>query len=250
MIDVHCHLEQPDYEKDREKVIEECKKEMTAIITCCAHPKDFNLTMKLVEKHKNFVYASVGLHPIYVKEIKQPELEKYLQTIADNKEKIVSIGEIGLDYHWIKDEHWQKKQRELFMVMLQFAKEIGKPVTIHIRDAFEDAIKILEKSGVEKVHLHMYGGRKQLQRVLENGWMISQNTIILNSKTYRKIVRDTPITMLMTETDSPWLGFGQRNTPLAVKKVVKKISEIKKLDEKEVDVMTTRNAINFFNLKR
>ena len=136
------------------------------------------------------------------------------------------------------------------MVMLQFAKEIGKPVTIHIRDAFEDAIKILEKSGVEKVHLHMYGGRKQLQRVLENGWMISQNTIILNSKTYRKIVRDTPITMLMTETDSPWLGFGQRNTPLAVKKVVKKISEIKKLDEKEVDVMTTRNAINFFNLKR
>ena len=63
MIDVHCHLEQEDYDKDRNEVIEKCKKELKAVVTSCAHPKDFDLTMKMVENHKNFVFASFGIHP-------------------------------------------------------------------------------------------------------------------------------------------------------------------------------------------
>ena len=69
MIDVHCHLEQKDYEKDRDEVIEKCKKELKAVITCCCHPEDFELTMELVEKYKNFVFATVSIHPEYIKEI-------------------------------------------------------------------------------------------------------------------------------------------------------------------------------------
>jgi len=148
----------------------------------------------------------------------------------------------------VKEAYWQKKQKDLFIKLLEFAKELKKPVTIHLRDAFDDGIKILEDSGIQKVHLHMFGGRKHLQRVLLNGWMISENTIILSSKDYKKIVRDTPIEKLMLETDSPWLGFGKRNEPTAVKLVAEKIAEIKKLSLTEVDHKTTQNAIEFFNL--
>jgi len=250
MIDVHCHLEQKDYSQDREDVIEKCKKELKGVITSCAHPKDWDLTLSLVEKHKGFIFTSAGIHPEYVKEIKEEKIEEYLKKIKENKEKIVSIGEIGLDYFMIKEEEWRKKQQELFYRMLEFAKEIEKPVTIHIREAFEDAIKILEDVGVEKVHLHMFGGRKFLQRVLENGWYISENTIILMSKNYKKVVRDTPLERLMLETDSPWLGIEKkRNTPLAIKLVAKKIAEIKKISFEEVWKKCGENAIRFFELK-
>ena len=256
MIDCHCHLEQPDYEKDRNQVIEKCKRELKGVITSCAHPKDFNLTMKLSKKYEGFVFASVGLHPEYVKEISENELEEYVERIKQNKDEIVSIGEIGLDYFVIKDEKWQKKQKEIFLRMLEFAKEIKKPVTIHIRDAFEDAIEILEEADVKRVHLHMFGGRKFLHEVLENGWFISENTIILRSKNYKKIVRDTPLERLMLETDSPWLsplqltqGIKSRNDPTSVRIVAEKIAEIKKVPFEEVDEITTQNAIRFFDLK-
>lgn len=256
MIDVHCHLEQPDYQEDRDQIIEKCKRELKAVITSCAHPKDFDLTMELSEKYKGFIFASVGFHPEYVKEINENELEEYLKRIKQNKNRIVSIGEIGLDYFVVKDEKLRKKQKETFLRILEFAKEIEKPVTIHIRDAFEDAIKILEEVDVKKVHLHMFRGRKFLKRVLENGWIISENTIILRSKNYKKIVRDAPLERLMLETDSPWLspiqltqGIKSRNDPTSVRVVAEKIAEIKKVHFDEVDEITTQNAIKFFNLK-
>ena len=249
MIDTHCHLEQPDYNKDREEVIEKCKQELNAVITCCAHPKDFELTMRLVEKCRGFIFASVGIHPEFVKEITEKQIEEFLEKIKQNKDKIVSIGEIGLDYHWIKEARWQAKQRELFKRLIEFAKEIDKPVTVHIRDACEDAIKILEDFSPQ-THLHMFGCRKELPIVLtHDNWKISENTIILSSKNYKKIVRDTPLNKLMLETDSPWLGFGKRNDPTAVKLVAERIGEIKKLTVKEVNKQTTKNAIDFFGLK-
>jgi len=249
MIDVHCHLEQSDYDKDREQVIEKCKQQLKAVITCSAHPKDLDFTFSLVEKHRNFIFASAGIHPEYVKEIREKDLESFFEKVRLNKEKIVSVGEIGLDYFWTKENQFQKRQKELFKRMLEFAREIKKPVTVHIREACEDALKILRDFSPEKVHLHMFGCRKHLEEVLNtNGWMVSENTIILSSKDYRKIVRDVPIERLMLETDSPWLGFGKRNDPTSVKAVAEKIAEIKKISLEEVDKITTQNAIKFFEL--
>ena len=104
MIDVHCHLEQKDYDKDRDDVIESCKKELKAIITSCVHPRDFELTMKLVKNYKNFVFASCGIRPEYVKEVSVKEKDDFLDLIVKNKEKIVAIGETGLDYWYIKEK--------------------------------------------------------------------------------------------------------------------------------------------------
>ncbi len=249
MIDCHCHLEQPDYNLDRDKVIEKCKKELNAVVTSCAHPNDFELTMQLVEKYKGFVFATVGIHPEYIKEVKEKDVENFLELIKLNKDKIVGIGEIGLDYNWVKESDWQEKQKELFVRLISFAKELKLPVVIHSRDASEDSIKILEQEDAKQVVMHMFGFPNLLKRVVDNDWYVSLNTIIMKSKKHKKIVRDIAVQLLLTETDSPWLGLNnQRNDPIAVKSVIERIAEIKKMKFEEVDRITTENAIRFFRL--
>jgi len=249
MIDVHCHLEQKDYEKDRDEIIERCKKELRAVITCCCHPDDFDLTMEMVKKYKNFVFATVSIHPEYIKEIERLGVDDFLKRIEENKEKIVGIGETGLDFI-IEEPEWREKQKQLFIKFIEFAKNLNLPLVIHARKAFAEAIEILEKFGTKRVLMHFFTAKELLPKIIKNGWSISVNTTLLNSKKIKKIVRDLPIEKIMTETDSPWLGPNEtRNDPTSVKFVIERIAEIKKIDFREVDKITTQNAIEFFNLK-
>jgi TatD DNase family protein len=130
------------------------------------------------------------------------------------------------------------------------AKSLNLPLVIHARKAFAEAIEILEKYRVKRVLMHFFTAKELLPKIIKNGWSISVNTTLLNSKKIKKIVRDLPIKKIMTETDSPWLGLnGKRNDPTAVKFVIERISEIKEIDFTEVDRITTQNAVEFFNLK-
>jgi TatD DNase family protein len=249
MIDIHCHLEQKDYEKDRDEVIKKCKKQLKAIISCCCHPDDFDLTMEMIEKHKNFIFATVSIHPEYIKEIEHLKADEFLKKIEENKGKIVGIGETGLDFI-IEEPEWREKQKELFIKFINLAKNLNLPLVIHARKAFAEAIEILEKCGAKRVLMHFFTAKELLPKIIKNNWSISVNTTLLNSKKIKKIVRDLPIEKIMTETDSPWLGpNGKRNDPTSVKFVIERIAEIKKIDFKEVDKITTQNAIEFFNLK-
>jgi len=256
MIDVHCHLEQKDYENDLEEVINKCKNEgIVGIITSCCHPKDLKRSLEIIEKYKNYVFLSVGLHPEYIKEISEKEKDNLLDWIEKNKEKVVSIGEIGLDYFWVKKPEWREKQKELFRELLEFSREIRKPVTIHLRDAYEDGIKILEESGIEKVHLHMFNYPKLIGKIIENGWFVSINPIILRNKSHRKIAKKMPLEKLFLETDSPWNspkrileGIKDRNDPTSIRIVAQKIAEIKKIDFNTVWKQAGINAKEFFGL--
>jgi TatD DNase family protein len=255
MIDVHCHLEQKDYDKDRDEVIEKCKKELKAVITSCAHPRDFDLTMQLTEKYKNFVFASYGIHPEYIKEISEKEINEFLDLIIKNKDKIVAIGETGLDKFWIKESEWQQKQKELFIRLIELAKELKKPLVIHSREAFDETIRILEQEDARDVDMHMFGDHHLTKRIVDNGWFISINTIVLRSKSHKKIARDCPIDNLMLETDAPWLspkklleGIEDRNDPTSIKVVAEKVAEIKKISFEEVWKKCGENAIRFFKL--
>jgi len=248
MIDVHCHLEQKDYDKDRDGVIEKCKRELKAIITCSCHPDDFDLTMEMVEKHKNFVFATVSIHPEYIKEIEHLKVDDFLKKIEENKEKIVGIGETGLDFI-IEEPEWREKQKELFIKFIDLAKSLNLPLVIHARKAFAEAVEILEKFGAKRVLMHFFTAKELLPKIIKNNWSISVNTTLLNSKKIKKIVRDLPIEKIMLETDSPWLGpEGKRNDPLSVKIVAEEIAKIKKVEFKKVDEITNQNAKAFFNL--
>jgi TatD DNase family protein len=259
MIDTHCHLEQPDYNRDRDTVINKCKRHLQAVVTCCANPENFDVTIQLVRDNLGFVYASASLHPRYVKEVEGRDLNEYIEAIGSQSKRLVAIGETGLDYNWITDAEGQEQQKKLFVRLIVLAEQLQLPLVIHSRKATEDAIKILEEQKAKAVQMHMFTTRSLLNRVIENGWLISVNTLLLRSKTLKKIVRDCPLEQMMLETDSPWLGIGEdgnlkpknvvRNDPTAIRLVADKIAEIKKIDLEEVDNQTTRNATDFFNIR-
>lgn len=251
MIDCHCHLEQKDYNSDREEVIEKCKKQLKAVVTCCAHPYDLNLTVEIAKEHLGFVFCALGIHPEYVKEISDNEIDKTIDEIKKNKENIVGIGETGLDYFWIKEIELREKQKILFKKLIKLSKELNLPLIIHNRDATEDTIRILEEEGMKgkRVLMHMFNDKKFLQKVIENDWFVSIGPGIKSSKDIKKIARDIPLNRIMLETDSPWFGENERGLPLNVKIPLKKISEIKKISIEEAEKQTDLNAIDFFNLR-
>jgi TatD DNase family protein len=240
-------LEQKDFDCDRDQVIEKCKKVgLKALITCCAHPRDFDLTMAIVKKWHGFVFATAAIHPEYIKEIKDIG---FFEILKKNKNNIVAIGETGLDFYWIKEVGWREKQKELFAKHIELAKELKKPLVIHARDAFEQAIEILTDFDAKDVCMHMFGAHHLLKDVIGNGWYVSLNTILERSKKHKKIARDVPIENLLLETDSPWLGpGGKRNDPTSIKQVAKKIAEIKKMDFESVWKTCGQNAARFFKL--
>ena len=153
------------------------------------------------------------------------------------------------------EQQRREKQRELFVTFINLAKELKLPLIIHARDAFDDAVRILEENNAKIVLMHMFGAHHLLKRVIQNGWYISMNAIVLRSKKHKKIIRDAPLERIMLETDSPWLspvqltqGIKTRNDPTSVKIVAQRIAEIKKIPVEEVAKITTENAINFFKL--
>ena len=250
MIDSHCHLEQKEYDKIRDEVIEKCRKKLKAIITCCAHPKDFDLTLNLAKKYKNFIFSTVGIHPIYIEKLNKEKVRKIFEKIKEKKDEICAIGEVGLDYYSTKEEKLRKKQREVFVEFINLAKEIKKPIVVHARDAFSNAIKILEKNHAEKVLMHLFGDKDLVGKVNENDWYISVGPILLRSKKHKKIVKRMPLEKILLETDSPWFPINDEiGYPWNVEFVAKKIAEIKKVDVKEVEKITDENAIKFFDLK-
>jgi len=252
MIDAHTHIEWKSYDKDRDEVIKKCKKAgLKAIVTSCARNADLEKTFQIVDKYKNYVFACAGLHPEFIKELKEKDVDYFLEKVKENKDKIIGIGEIGLDYNWIKEDSWQKKQRELFIQLIGFAKELNKPLVIHSRDAHKDVIKILENEDCKQVLLHMFGGKNFVDSVNDNGWYVSFNTMVLKSKSYRAVLKKMPLERIMLETDAPWLhpdGKDKRNDSTTIRIIAEKIAELRKTDFDTIWNQCGKNAIEFFNL--
>jgi len=249
MIDVHCHLEWRDFDPDREAVIAACRKEMDAIITSAADPKDYPFTLKLAQQHKNFVFPSLGLHPTEAVKLSGKAIEAALETIREHKKKVVAIGEVGLDYHYIKEEPQIKKSKDIFIQFIQLAQELKKPLVIHSRESNPDVFKLLSDYDAKTVVLHCFGDKNNLPFVLEQGWYLSIATIIATSKNHRKIVRQAPLEKLLTETDAPWLAPGRgRNTPLGTRLVLEKIAKERNIPLQMADDVTTHTTRSLFSL--
>lgn len=236
LVDCHAHLQNREFDKDRNKVIEKAEKAgVKAVINASTEPKDMQKVLKLAEKHKALKPA-LGFHPVYVDESSLLKLNNILAYIEENSSKIIAISEIGLDYH--HSTKFKKQQTEVFQNMIDLAEKIKKPVIVHSRKAEEDVIKILEKSRLKKVIFHSFDGKKSLvKRIIEIGWYISIPTNVVRSLQLQDIVKLVNINQLLAETDSPYLSpyKEKRNEPAFVIESYKKIAELKGMDLKEVE---------------
>jgi len=256
-IDIHSHLNLPQFDVDREEVIQKLKDEDIVTITVGANYETSLIALELANKHEN-LYASAGLHPSEVL-IEEFNYEKMLT--LSKEERVVSIGECGLDYFRENDEAFKIKQKEIFHLHVKLALEVSKPLMIHARpsgktmDAYEDVLDILESYKKDKESLmanfHFFsGGIEIAKRVLSLGFTLSFDGPITFSNDYDEVIKMTPIKSIMAETDSPFAApvpyRGKRAEPYMVKEVIKKIAELKGLSNEETIDIMNNNAKKVF----
>jgi len=242
MIDSHCHLDDGQFDKDRELVIERAKAAGVKLIIDPATSFTSNeKILAISEKFKNYVFPCAGLDPINcLKQEKMSQLEKYL-------DKCIAIGEIGLDYYWSKEKELQLLN---FARLIGIAKERDKPIIVHARDAMKDTLDMLEKKHVEKAVLHCFSGDdKEMKRAIDLGYYISFATNICyrNSKS---LIKDISLSNLVVETDSPYLHPTRagRNEPMNVRFALETIAKEKQLSFEEIEKITEKNTRKAFGL--
>ncbi|MBE3578380.1 MAG: TatD family hydrolase [Caldanaerobacter subterraneus] len=251
LIDSHAHLEDEKYNEDREKVIEECKKDLTFLINVGSNILTSKKTIELAHKY-DFIYATVGIHP-HDAEREKDKIEEIEKLALEDK--VVAIGEIGLDYYY--GDPPKEFQIEAFVKQIRLAKKFKLPIVIHDRDAHEDILEILKKEWTQDLKgvFHSYSGSvEMIKEVISMNFYISLSGTVTfkNAKKVREVAKEVPLEWLLIETDSPYLTpepyRGKRNKPTYVKFVAQKIAEIKGISFEEVCETTSQNAIKLFNL--
>lgn len=257
IIDIHCHLTFKEYDPDREQVIEEAKRILKGVVTSGVEPEDAKQALELAEMHKGFVFVTLGLHPIHVAGKTGQDIEEYEEFISENKQKIVGIGEIGLDYHWIRDPLKIKRTKEVFVEFLGLSKELDLPIVLHLRgtggEAIEEGLKIISDEDIRKAVFHCFTGKPQLaEQICEEGYYISLPASIVRSKSMKKVAKRIPLSLLLTETDAPYLSpdeSEERNVPQHVKVVYEEITRQRKIDASVTEEEIERNFERLFEVK-
>ena len=245
LIDSHCHLVNEDYNID--EIIEKAKENDVKYLIVSGSERDDNkLNIKLLDKYDN-IFLSAGYHPSMASSVTEDDynfLEKCLMN-----DRVVAVGEIGLDYHYGKED--MEDQKELFRRQLDLAKKYNKPVVIHTRDAFLDTYNILREYNLSGV-IHCFSGSLEVaKQYLDLGYYLGIGGVITfkNSK-LKDVIKEIGINKVVFETDSPYLSpiRGEKNEPGNVKLVCEFISDLLGLSFDEVANITSNNVINLFRL--
>lgn len=281
-IDTHAHVNFNAFKDDAEEVIRRSLDNDTWMILVGSEYKTSNRALHFANKYQRGVYAAVGLHPIHLEEgVADSQEEDNSYSFVPRKEdfdygsyeklakfeKVVAIGEIGLDYYHIdptKDAvAVKKKQHEVFAQQLLLARSLDLPVIIHCRQAHDDLLAILEEFKKEYGHIiptdrpwgvvHCFSGDEDLAwKYFRLGLLISFTGLITFSKQWDELIRKIPLDKVMIETDTPYMTpepyRGQRNEPMLVQYVAKRIAEIKNMKMEKVAEVTFENARQLFRI--
>jgi len=273
IVDTHSHLNFKAYDADREEVIKRASEAGVVCIDVGTKYETSQRAIELAQKYEN-IYASIGLHPIHIKtdlmKLKLDEEEgafeplgeefnyvKYKELAKSNK--VVAIGEIGLDYYYrpktkSRQEQFKENQRNVFKQQLDLAKELNLPVIFHCRMAHADAIDILKGYFGIKGVMHCFTGSvEEMQKYLKLGFYIGFNGIIFKLS-LDEVIKACPLDKILIETDCPYLtppkagSKEMRNEPVFVKYVAERIAELKGISFDEVVSQTNQNAKNLFKI--
>lgn len=253
IFDTHAHLDDPRFDEDRELVIEKLKREDIALVLNPGADMDSSKRSVELAKKYDFIYASVGFHPHDVKDMKEEDLETLKQMAQE--EKVLAIGEIGLDFYY--DNSPRETQKEWFIKQIKLANELKLPIIIHSRDAAIETMDIIKEYKSDEIGclLHCYSG--SLEHALEYVKMgcyisIAGPVTFKNNKKTPEVVKALPLDRILIETDSPYMApepfRGRRNDPSLVKYVLKTIAKLKDVSEEEMEKITFENGKRFFGI--
>jgi TatD DNase family protein len=244
LVDSHCHLDDKQFNEDREAVIERSLAagvDLMLAVGTGEGPPDLESGIRLAEKYP-FIYATVGVHPHDASKASDATMQR-LRELATHP-KVVAIGEIGLDYHY--DFSPREVQRAVFERQIAIAREAGKPIVIHTREAWDDTFAAIG-AGMPGIMHCFSGGPEEARRCLSLGFHLSFAGIVTYPKALdvQEAAKATPLDRLLVETDAPYLApvpkRGKRNEPAFVKETAKRLAELKGCSFEDLAAATTAN---------
>ncbi len=249
LVDTHSHIF--FYKEKVDDVIKECKEKGVKYIVENGLNVETNRIVLNEAKKYDIVLAALGFHPVDISKEKEDIIEKEIEFIKENKDKIVAIGEVGLDYYWVKEKDLQEKQKKYLYKFIELAEDIKKPLIVHSRNSEKDIIDILSTTKA-KVILHSYMGRiSYAKKAIDFGFYFSVPSVVYKRKDLHRLIEEIPLELILTETDSPFLDpVGYRNNkPWKVIYGLETITKIKKVDLEELKAIIIRNFEKVFQVK-
>lgn len=253
IFDTHAHYDDEAFDSEREELIGSLKENgIGCVVNVGASISSCKTTLKLAQTH-SFLYGALGVHPNETAELTESHMEWLKEALAD--EKIVAVGEIGLDYYW--DQPEREVQKKWFVRQLALSKETKLPVIIHSRDAAKDTLDIMkaEHDGATGGVIHCFSyGVEMAREYLNMGYYLGIGGVLTfkNAKKLKEVVEYAPISRLVLETDCPYLApvpnRGKRNSSLNLPYVVQAMAEIKNMEPEEIIRLTTENAKALYGL--
>ncbi len=266
LIDIHSHVQFAAYDADRDEVVARAREAGVGMINVGTQQDTSKAAVKLAHKYPDIAWATIGLHPIHTSKSfhDKQELSEGGEEFTSRGEifdyefykklgvdpKVVGIGECGLDYYRLGNDT-KKLQQEVFVKHIALAKELHKPLMIHCREAYDDLLAMLDGSVTGDCHFFA-GGWQTAKKFLDLGFTLSFTGVITFTHDYDEVVKNTPLDMILAETDSPYVTpeplRGKRNEPVNVQYVVAKIAELKKLPLEHVQGAILNNTKRVFQL--
>ena len=249
LIDTHAHIDMLENMEDAIK--NAFSNGIEKIIVPCAYPKDIDKIFEISQNYEN-IYGMLGVHPSEVKDWDDSLIDKIKE--YSKSDKIVAIGEIGLDYYW--DKSFNDLQQEVFIKQIKLANELNLPIDIHDREAHKDTFDIIkEHNKGSKVIMHCFSGSVEFAReCIKEGWYLALGGVVTfkNAIKMKEVAKEIPLEKLLVETDCPYLTpvpfRGKENQPAYVKFVAEEIAKIREISFNEVAHQTTKNAKEVFGL--
>lgn len=253
IFDTHAHYDDEAYEEDREDILKLIRQDGVGLVTDVGATIASTKKAVALSEQYDFIYAAVGMHPEGVEELTDQDMD-WLCELA-KREKVVAIGEIGLDYYY--EDPKRDIQKIWFRKQLEVARKTGLPVVIHSRDAAQDTLDIIKEEHGEQIggviHCFSYG-KEMAQVYLDMGFYLGIGGVVTfkNGKKLKEVVKYTPIERIVLETDAPYLtpepNRGKRNASHYLKYVAQEIAQLKGMTAKEVIAVTTKNAKEMYRI--
>ena len=257
-VDAHIHLADSRYSQNLEEVLAGAKESnVFALVANSMDLESSRQSLELTEEHPDYVYAALGIHPWNTKQLKPNEVQDTVDLIfenAENRQRMVAVGEIGLDSSYSGSGEPTEIQMQVFHEMLSVAEKTSLPVIIHSRGTTSQIVSMLPSYNIKKVLLHWFSQPHCLiQTIVDRGYYITEGPPSLFSNGIREVIRCMPVTRLMTETDGPVRFRGpfkdKLTTPSFIPAVVEAIAELKGQEKSVVADQIFHNFVDFFGVE-